>query len=169
MRIDGKLAAEIEAARAEKGAQPQDLLEWAREHPDSEIHAKFTWDDSEAAEKWRLTEARTIIRSYTILKPRTLTRVVRALVSVDGSGTRSYRDYTLVNGNERLRLVRIIDFLKRAVGEIDNLSFGELRETRDYLAANLTRFESRLSDLETAAEAESAPSSGAEVASELVA
>lgn len=42
-------------------AKPQDIVDYARSNPESELHKCFTWDDSEAAEKWRRQEARIIV------------------------------------------------------------------------------------------------------------
>jgi hypothetical protein len=36
-------------------------------HPDSPLHKHFTWDDGEAADKYRLLEARTLIRRVRVL------------------------------------------------------------------------------------------------------
>jgi hypothetical protein len=39
---------------------PRDILDDAR-HPDSPIHAHFEWDDTVAAEKWRLRQAASLV------------------------------------------------------------------------------------------------------------
>ena len=44
---------------------PHMVLEKAREES-SELHKCFTWDDSIAAEKWRLNEARVVVRQLVI-------------------------------------------------------------------------------------------------------
>ena len=41
---------------------PQGLVDYAAEHPDSEVYKCFTWDDEKAANLYRLTEARQVIR-----------------------------------------------------------------------------------------------------------
>ena len=46
--------------------RPENVVETARP-PKSSLHGFFTWDNSEAAEKWRLEEARTLIRTVTIV------------------------------------------------------------------------------------------------------
>ena len=45
---------------------PEDVVSYARQHTDSELNKCFTWDDSEAAGKWRLHEARSIIGNLVI-------------------------------------------------------------------------------------------------------
>lgn len=41
---------------------PQNIVDYAEEHPDSELHKCFTWDDSKAANEWRKAEARQVVR-----------------------------------------------------------------------------------------------------------
>ena len=41
--------------------KPQMVLDEARD-PDHPLHHRFTWDDTDAAEKWRLAEAQRLIR-----------------------------------------------------------------------------------------------------------
>ncbi len=66
------------------------------EKPDSALHGYFTWDDGEAAAKWRLTEARQLITAIRITtEDRQIN--VRALTSLDmdrykGGGYRFMED-----------------------------------------------------------------------------
>lgn len=46
-------------------ATPQAVLERARDES-SELHKCFTWDDSTAAERWRISEARLVTRQLVI-------------------------------------------------------------------------------------------------------
>ncbi len=50
-----------------ESATPQQILEKARDS-NTELHKCFTWDDTEAAEKWRIQEARTIVRNLKIIE-----------------------------------------------------------------------------------------------------
>lgn len=43
-----------------ESATPKQILDFAR-NPDTELHKCFEWDDSIAAEKYRLSQARTIV------------------------------------------------------------------------------------------------------------
>ena len=52
-----KVADEI----GEKSFKPEDLVEYARNHKDSELHKCFEWNDSIAAEKYRVQQARGIL------------------------------------------------------------------------------------------------------------
>lgn len=44
---------------------PEEVVEAAR-HPDSPLHSKFEWDDSVAAENYRLNQARTLIVRFKV-------------------------------------------------------------------------------------------------------
>lgn len=51
---------EMKAIGGEEGVNPEDMVEWAKENPESELHKCFTWDDSKAAGLWRIKEARAV-------------------------------------------------------------------------------------------------------------
>ena len=40
---------------------PEAVVEFAKD-PETALHSRFDWDDSEAAAKWRLVQARQVIR-----------------------------------------------------------------------------------------------------------
>ena len=58
----------LDAIREENGGHltPADVVEDARPE-DSPLHPEFTWDNEEAAEKWREDEARRLIRSVCVV------------------------------------------------------------------------------------------------------
>lgn len=61
--------------------RPEAVVETAS-NPNHPWHDRFTWDDTAAAEKYRLQEAVTLIRSYNVtISPLKMT--VRALTSLD--------------------------------------------------------------------------------------
>lgn len=41
--------------------KPQQIVDYAKDNPGSELHKCFTWDNNIAADKWRLQEARNIV------------------------------------------------------------------------------------------------------------
>lgn len=61
---DSAIRNELTRLAAEHGGelQPKAVVDAARSE-DSPLHKSFDWDDSEAAEKWRLTQARNLIRA----------------------------------------------------------------------------------------------------------
>jgi len=61
---DADLAVELQKIeRRCKGRLTPDAVKHAARDPDHPLHSHFTWDDGEAAEKWRTEEARRLIRS----------------------------------------------------------------------------------------------------------
>ena len=73
---------ELETIR-EKGngfLRPQEVVEYAR-NPDTALHSHFEWDDDEAAEKYRLVQARALIRVVVTVEPNTSEKI-RAYVSL---------------------------------------------------------------------------------------
>lgn len=74
--------AELEIIRSEHEGllKAEDVVDYAR-NPDTVLHGKFTWDDTEAAERFRLMQARQVIRVHVKIYPREKQRV-RAYVSM---------------------------------------------------------------------------------------
>ena len=54
-----KVYSELETIRTKS---PQNIVDYAEEHPNSELYKCFTWDDSKAANEWRKQEARQVVR-----------------------------------------------------------------------------------------------------------
>ena len=51
-----------------KEIKPEQMVEYARTHPESELHKCYTWDDTKAAEKWRKQESRLIIDNLVVIQ-----------------------------------------------------------------------------------------------------
>jgi hypothetical protein len=65
-----EIVAELKRLAAANGGelQPRAIVEAARVD-DSPLHRQFDWDDTEAAEKWRLHQARQLIRVIVAYEP----------------------------------------------------------------------------------------------------
>lgn len=98
------IGAELERIAREGGGEitPDAVVDAARDDK-SVIHRHFEWDDATAAEKYRLDQARMIIRSVTIVRD-DISAPVQAFVSLNGSGGRSYRPIDTVLGSRELRM-----------------------------------------------------------------
>lgn len=72
---------------------PQDVVDDARSH-NSPLHSFFEWDDSAAAEQYRLDQARGLIRSVVAIytHPDKPAQRTRAFVHVPEPGTPHYRE-----------------------------------------------------------------------------
>ncbi|MBR3645236.1 MAG: hypothetical protein IKN54_02360 [Lachnospiraceae bacterium] len=49
-----------------QNVKPQEIVDYAKEHPDSELHKCFEWDDTKAAASWRRQQARNIVCNLVI-------------------------------------------------------------------------------------------------------
>lgn len=105
---------EMEAIRIANNGfiRPQEVVEYAR-NPESALHAQFTWDDTEAAEKYRLAEARALIRVSVVVESSTNEKV-RAYVSLSGdrNADGGYRAITEIINDEVLVEKMLTDALK---------------------------------------------------------
>ena len=118
MTIKDQLHQELEVIRVDHDGviRASDVLDWARQNPDSALHQQFEWADTVAAEKFRLSQARSIIRLVVTVPHREAVRS-RAYVSLPqdrmntGGGYRAIRD---VMSNEELRA----QLLQQALNEL---------------------------------------------------
>lgn len=67
--------------------EPPEVVKYARNNPQSELHKGFEWNDSKAAEQYRLQQARQIIYNIRIIQ-------VEDDVNVDVAKTVEYIPYT---------------------------------------------------------------------------
>jgi hypothetical protein len=73
---------ELQQIREANGGvlKPEFVVEFASD-PETSLHSRFTWDDTEAAQKHRLWEAREVIRVCVTILPQT-NELVRTYVSL---------------------------------------------------------------------------------------
>jgi hypothetical protein len=91
-----KIKAELLALKRRGVIQPQAVVKAAR-NPKSPLHQLFTWDNSKAAEQWRLEEARRLLRTYVIVENNDAAEPLRCFVSLStdrksGGGYRHIAD-----------------------------------------------------------------------------
>ncbi len=104
-----------EIAKQSKGIlQPQAVVEYAK-NPETALHSHFTWDDSTAAQAYRIWQARQIISvTVTILETKNGAMNIKAFVSLKpdrqnpGGG---YRVLAVVMGDEGQRRQLLSDAL----------------------------------------------------------
>lgn len=97
------------AAKAGGMLAPASVVEFARD-PKTALHSQFTWDDTDAAEAWRLHEARNIIRVHvTVLHADS--EPVRVFTSLrpDRGSNAGYRLTVDVLSNDDLRAQMLAD------------------------------------------------------------
>jgi len=63
-------------AKKHKGHLTPEIVIQAAKDPESALHGEFTWDDAEAAHRYRLVQARALIRNATLLVKTGETRTI---------------------------------------------------------------------------------------------
>lgn len=139
------LATELESVRKSNGGllRPPDVVEFARQNPESALHSQFEWDDSKAAEAHRLWQARQVI-AVVVVSNDQADRNVRAYVSVPGDRRRVGGGYRPVEEALSDRSMR-----EAVIDEVET-NIRRLRERCDGfqdLAAILRRTESEVASL----------------------
>lgn len=93
INLDPEEAAGVLNAIADRDGrlQPEAVVDEAR-HKDNPLHDYFVWDNREAAEQYRITQARYLIRSIVVRVERENEDdiITRAIVSVVQNGERGY-------------------------------------------------------------------------------
>lgn len=87
---------------------PQDILNYAREHEDSELYKCFDWDDTSAAEKWRKQTARFICCSLKVVEIREEKDPVAYRLIQTDKVDKAYKPvvFTVRNADEYSRLLK---------------------------------------------------------------
>ena len=86
--------------------EPSDIVSFA-ENPNTELHKCFEWDDTEAARKYRISQARNVLRSL-VVEVRTENKeptLLRVRYVTEGKGYKS-TELILSNQNEYDALLR---------------------------------------------------------------
>lgn len=112
-----RIKAELKALATKEGLSPENVVAWAAKHKQSALHGCFEWDDSEAAAKYRLWQARMIIVDVTIVYPDGVSRQVYVSPVVTRGDKGGYQPLTTVMAQEDLREV----FLRQALEELERV------------------------------------------------
>lgn len=141
-----EVGAHLERLRIEKQGEltPTDVLEDARNN-NSPLHSFFEWSDTEAAEQYRLQQARGLIRSVVAIYVDEKSPAVRtkAYVHINEPGAPHYREAAHAMSQKKTRDM----VLQRAWRELqqwrtrykDLKQFSELFEAMDETAAKLPK------------------------------
>lgn len=103
---------------------PEEVVDVAR-NPNNPLHTEFTWDDSEAATKYRLEEARGLIRKFEVVIHPHQTQPTRAFIHTSPAG---YQAVETVLSSADLRerhlqdLIRKLENIKQEVQQFSELS-----------------------------------------------
>lgn len=104
-----KVVKEIESIGEE--VRPQQMVDYAKSHKDSELHKCFTWNNTAAADKYRLYEARQIQRNLIIRKmpspenQECQPKVIRLMMRTETAGGYKSIVNIMKNEDERAKLL----------------------------------------------------------------
>lgn len=103
---------ELEQLKAAGVIQPADVVARASD-PASAMHSWFQWDDTEAAQAYRLQQARQLLRVFVTVETKD-NKPVRAFVSLgtDRYGEGGYRTMAEVLSDEEMRAQLLADAVK---------------------------------------------------------
>ena len=103
--MNTKVKEELQALVDKYGGSvtPRQVVEFA-ENADTALHGCFDWEDTEAARKWRLHQARQLLRVAVIVLPEQK-EPVRAFVSLypDRKANTGYRSMVAVLNDDQMR------------------------------------------------------------------
>lgn len=94
---------ELEQIERNSTITPENVVEYAERHKDSELYKCFEWDDNEAANKWRLQQARLVICSISLEIREEPRKVQRVYVSIRDKDTeeRTFKSINEVLKNDK--------------------------------------------------------------------
>lgn len=114
--IARKALADIQSKNEEGLLRAEDVVDTAR-HPDHELHSYFDWNDTSAAEQWRLTQARQLIRKVLVIGPEEDSRPIPKYISLRSDRQKpggGYRQTNQVINNKEL-LIELEETAKKDI------------------------------------------------------
>ncbi|RRU74158.1 hypothetical protein [Stenotrophomonas maltophilia] len=111
-RDNEAIRAELEQLKTAGVIRPADVVSRAAD-PESAMHSWFEWDDGEAAQAYRLQQARQLLRVFVTVQAKD-SSPVRAFVSLgsDRYGEGGYRALAEVLSDEQMRAQLLADAIK---------------------------------------------------------
>lgn len=139
------IEAELLALTTEDGfIQPRAAMNWARNNPESELHGQLEWDDSKAADEYRLHQVRRLISIH--IRDDEGRRTTISLVQ-DRRADGGYRPINRVLQNAELRAMA----LRQALRELKRWEqrYQHIKELAGVFEA-AARVEASIGDIEAA-------------------
>jgi hypothetical protein len=111
-KIKAELLA-IQKASRDKMLHAENVVTWARRHPRSALHRQFEWNNSRAANEFRLWQARRIIQINVIAEDGAPQLVSLSFDRAKGGGYRDVRDVASSRELSEIMLQDALDELQR--------------------------------------------------------
>ena len=103
---------ELEKVSADKGVSPRDLVEVSRPE-DALLHKQFNWNDTKAAEEWRIFQARQLLRTITIEhEGQVVKQYYNVIIKLNGGKTQKYYRLETVMSSEELKEKVLVQMLR---------------------------------------------------------
>lgn len=103
--------------------KPEDVVEWARTHQNSELHSSLEWNDAKAAHEHRVWQVRRLIAVHVIAEEGDRTLVSLTVDRVrQGGGYRDIRDVMRVDELRACLLSDALEELERVKAKYDRLT-----------------------------------------------
>lgn len=120
-----------------ENVKPQEMVDYAKNNPDSELYKCFTWDNDKAADKYRLFEARQIACNLVVQwqksdTPDTKTHEVRILHRASLDVDEGYKPLTVIVKNDDL-YTGLLDEAKSKLNEFRK-KYAILKELKSIFA-----------------------------------
>ena len=128
-----RIAEELKALyKKHHGLDPAKVVQWARTHRASALHSRFEWDDTQAAERYRIWQARELIVSVDVIYPDMKPRQVY-VSPMESRGDGGYVALVEVLSNRQRRAA----FLEQALAEFQRFEakYADLKELAELFAA----------------------------------
>ena len=136
-RTEG-LAKELLKLKNESGViNPAQAVAWARSHKKSRLHAALDWDDTIAAERWRISQVRMLVAVH-IVDQEGGRRFISLSIDRKHDGSNGYRSLDDITARPDLREIMLRD----ALAELDRVQgrYKKLTELQPvWEAADLAR------------------------------
>ncbi len=152
-KADPQIIGEALAEITEKNGgrlTPNHVVDAARSsnHP---LHQHFEWNDAQAAEAYRLDQARSIIRVVRVVDDEARDGTSRAFMSINDNNGQAYRSITEVKSSAELQMA----LLRQADRELEAFQrrFREMSDVCDLVDQARKKIEARKSKFETRAAA----------------
>lgn len=84
--------AELEALYDGGILRAEDVVAWAKDHPESALHSQIEWDDAKAADEYRIWQVRRLIAIHVVTEQGDRRLISLSVDRTKGGGYRAFED-----------------------------------------------------------------------------
>lgn len=112
---------ELEALCGDELLRADDVVSWAKAHPESALHSQFEWDDAKAAHEHRVWQARRLIALHIVTDAGDRRMISLVIDRTKGGGYRAIEDVTASPDLRAIMLADALAELKRVRRKYERL------------------------------------------------